>query len=59
METAVDLVSDLADKLRSDAKRLEEDKEKLRRAIETLQDQIKSGKVSSLTEGNLVTDPGN
>lgn len=59
METAVDLVSDLADKLRSDAKRLEEDKEKLRRAIEALQDQIKSGKVSSLTEGNLVTGPGN
>ncbi|XP_026287052.1 BAG family molecular chaperone regulator 2 [Frankliniella occidentalis] len=50
MEIAVDLVTDLADKLRSDAKRLEEDKAKIRQSIETLQDLIKSGKVSSLSE---------
>ena len=49
MEIAVDLVTDLAEKLRSDAKRLEEEKEKIRRNIESLLEMIKSGQMSSLS----------
>lgn len=50
MEIAVDLVTDLAEKLRSDAKRLEDEKGNIRRSIETLEEMIKSGNASSLTE---------
>ena len=54
MEIAVDLITDLAEKLRSDAKRLEEEKEKIRRNIESLLEMIKSGEMSSLSAGNLM-----
>lgn len=53
MEIAVDLVTDLAEKLRGDAKRLEEEKEKIRRNIESLLEMIKSGEMSSLSAGNF------
>lgn len=52
MEIAVDLVSELADKLRSDAKRLAEDKEKILRSIESLVDLLKSDRSTTLSEGN-------
>lgn len=50
MEIAVDLVSELADRLRSDAKRLAEEKEKILRSIESLVELLKSDSSNSLSE---------
>lgn len=55
----VNLLSELADRLQSDAKRFTEDKDKILQSIESLSDLLKSDSCKSISKGKKFFRPRN